>query len=648
VSAIAGMIDWRGRPAGPVVRKAMAALALHGRDNEGFWDGGDVALGWRQTVLHAEDFADRQPVTGGGGFHLVFDGRLDNRADLTRLLAIHSERACNMPDSAYALAAFEKWGDDCLPYLLGDFAFAIWDSSTRELFLARDHFGRRPLVYHSTDRYFFFASMPSALFTHAEVPRQIDEESFIIDICLRSLPADHTHYREIARIPVAHSMRVARDRKSLHGYWRLEDAPAIHLSKDDDYVDAFRERFDEAVQCRLRTIHPIGSHLSSGWDSSSVTATAARLLAERNQRLTAFTHVPPEGWHPADKIPGQITDEGPLAALVAAKLPNVDHVLVRSSGKWDFEGIDHYATHFERPLRAIHSGGWRNDLHRNARARGIRVMLSGVEGNLTISYPGLDRLSKLLRSGQLLSFAREWDGLKAFGYSTRRLLRLAVGPSLPDALWDLVQRILGRPGARSLNFNFLNPVLVAEYGLDWLSEKDKWGLSNVHRAGRALMLHRSQVDHSTFSGAGLAAWDLELRDPTGDRRIVEFCFAIPDDQFLRNGQTRWLLRRAMKDVLPEELLNEPARGRQTADWNEGAAKAKNLLLEEIGKLERNPTVERLADLKHIRETVECSIEGTPLNPSLLNEIMLRNIALGRFVRQFQDRNESHQTHLTGR
>src|ERR1700704_6497166 len=107
------MISWAGAPAAPVVNDALAALYLHGRDNQGLWDGGSASLGWRQTILHAEDYFDQQPLTGvGGSLRLVFDGRIDNRSSLARTLGIDSEEARGWPDSAYVLAAFEKWGPE--------------------------------------------------------------------------------------------------------------------------------------------------------------------------------------------------------------------------------------------------------------------------------------------------------------------------------------------------------------------------------------------------------------------------------------------------------------------------------------------------------------------------------------------------------
>ncbi len=163
MSAIAGMIDWRGGPALPVLQRALDALTPHGRDGDGVWDGGSAALGWRQTILHAEDYADKQPLSGrGGSLRLVLDGRIDNREDLTRTLALPPESRA-WPDSAYVLAAFEKWGEDCVEKLIGAFSFALWDARTRRLFLARDHAGQRPLYLHRGGHFvILFASRPSA------------------------------------------------------------------------------------------------------------------------------------------------------------------------------------------------------------------------------------------------------------------------------------------------------------------------------------------------------------------------------------------------------------------------------------------------------------------------------------------------------
>ena len=640
MSAIAGMIDWSGGPAGPSVRKALSALHLHGRDGEGLWDGGDIALGWRQTILHQEDFADSQPLTGGGGrYKLVFDGRIDNRDDLAQTLALSREQARDWPDSAYVLAAFERWRGDCAGHLLGDFAFAVWDGENHELVLARDHSGKKPLVYFSNDRFFFFASMPSALFTHPDVPREFDEESLMREIRGELPSRGRTFYRGVARVPSAEIVSVRQGKAEHRSYWRLADTPDLRLQTDDEYVEAFRERFSAAVKCTLRTIHPVGSHLSGGKDSSSVTAVAARLLASRQRGLRAFTHVPPEAWKPSIRTSGLIYDEGPIAASVTEKYPNIDHVLVQSPGVWNFDGLDRINRFFEQPRPDICNVGWHDVLHLTAREKGVRVMLTGMMGNAFISYNGRDTLATMLRNGRWAALWRELVAARRGGMSVRTLSTLLLRPFLPDLLRNRLQRLRGHPNAESMVLGLINPQLVAERRMDWRSRRGEFGSSNLHRATRRdLMIRRSLTfDFSYLFAGSLAAWDIELRDPTADRRIMEFCFAIPDDQYMRRGNVKWLLQRAMTGILPDRVLNEQARGRQAADWPETAALFRRELRKEVDLVAQNRTMARLADVPRMISMLAdwdvTRIQGR--HSYYLNYLgLLHMIALARFVRLF--------------
>jgi asparagine synthase (glutamine-hydrolysing) len=643
MSAIAGMVNWRGAPAGPAVRKAIAALALHGRDGENVWDGGDVALGWRQTVLHEEDYADRQPLSGGGGrLYLVFDGRIDNRADLASLLAFQPEQARQLPDSSYVLAAFEKWGEECLMHLLGDFAFAIWNSESRQLFLARDHFGKKPLVYFSNDHFFFFASMPSALFTHSEVPCEISRDALLHAVMGHNSLSGKEFYREIIHVPSAHFVSVSCTNNRICSYWRLENAPDIRFCKDDDYAEACRTIFNSAVGSCLRTIHPVGSHLSSGRDSSSVTAVAARLLAKRDQSITAFTHIPPENWKAAFSLPHMIYDEGPLAATVAAKYANIEHVLITGSGEWNFDSLDAYMDAYELLRWDVCNAGWYDALHHNARQRGIRVMLTGMNGNLTISYGGTDLPATLLRRGQWKALWSEVTGLRTSGRPFLSIASTLFSPFLSDSIWRAIQKARNGLDMRSLTLDFVNPSLVVERKLGWKAKESELGPSNVHRATRReVMEYRSwSFDYNRIFGGALAAWDVELRDPTADLRLVEFCFGIPDDQFARNGVSKWLLSRTMKGILPEELLREKGRGRQSADWPENALKFRQHLAKEIELAVQDSSVAEMINISRMKALLK---DWDPVKihyNSKINSLYLRFlyiIEILHFIRRFNER-----------
>lgn len=642
MSAIAGMIDWRGAPAGPAVRKMLGALALHGRDGEGFWDGGDVALGWRQTILHAEDRADRQPLTGGGGrFKLVFDGRIDNREELARALALEPERARDWPDSAYALAAFEKWGEDCVPHLLGDFAFAVWDAEKRELFLARDHIGTRPLYFFRDEHFLMFATTPSALFSNQDVPRDIDDELFLVSLSPVALPRGATIYRDISRVAPGECVVFTQSALRHIEHWQPEQLNLLSYARDDEYVEAFREILEESIRCRLRTIHPTGSHLSSGWDSSTVTIIAARLLAARHQRLTAYTAVSPVDWKQTRPF-GWRTDEGPIATAVAQRLANVDHVLVRGRGRFDFEALDHHADAFEHPLRDLNNGGWREDLHGRARERGIRVMLSGGMGNRTLSYDGLGLLPYLLRHGRLVELLTEWTLLhRKEGTAYRNLVALTLGPYFPDALWRFVDRLLGRPDPASLFYTGINADFFSAQKLREVVRSRSLSKPAFRRGDDRAMHHFCvrTPDLGNVWGGALAAYDLEIRDPLGDRRLRAFRARLPERQFLRQGQTRWLARRAMAGVLPKEVTEQRLRGRQAAEWFEAASGSLDLLREEVGRLGRNDRLQRIINLAEINGLLRNWPAIPTPDQAAAYQRLLSIISAAHFMRRFMEKPE---------
>ncbi|CAK0737916.1 asparagine synthase (glutamine-hydrolysing) [Gammaproteobacteria bacterium] len=643
MAAIAGLIDWTGKAAAEAVRRALATLTAHGRDGEALHDGGDVALGWRQKILHAEDRLDRQPLIGAGGrFLSVADVRLDNRNELAALLGLPAERARVLPDSAYVLAAYEEWGAQCTRHLLGSFAFAIWDKTEHRLFLARDPLGTRSLFYYRCERFCFFATMPSALFMHPNIPRVLDEQSLVDELAHLPQRPHASIYRDIYRVTPGHTVTISFEQCNAERYWRPEELPLLRLATDRDYVDAFKELFDEAVRCRLRSLYPIGSHLSSGWDSSSVTVTAAQLLGTEGRRLTAFTTVPTPSWQ-GKALHGRFADEGPIAAEVAQRFANIDHVLIPGTGRWDLEDLDNYAACFERPRRDAANVGWYDALHQEARRRGIRVMLTGMGGNITISDNGLTLLPRLLRQARFIELWREWRGLRAAGRRWRSILSLTFAPFLSDRSWEMVQRFLGNWGAPEKRFAHLNQAAVRNFRLVERTQGNKRITPASHRAdARTQRIHFVRTKDFDFANAGsVAAWDIELRHPAADRRIIEFFLTVPDEQWLHRGETRWLLRRAMTGVLPSSLMGNLRRGHQAADWYETAAKTHDRLMDELTRLSRDPIVGKLLNVAALSALAQDWPLDEPPESWLAARPrfnLLFAISLGRFVRRFQDGN----------
>lgn len=587
MSAIAGIIRTDGRPVDPAALERMqTVLTPYGRDAQHHWRHGAAAL--VRTLLRTtpEDSLDRQPLFHtASGTALVFDGRLDNRDELAQALALGAAEAALMADSDLALRACLRWDTQAVDHLLGDFALACWQGPRRRLWLARDPLGVRPLFWHQQPGFLVFATMPKALFAIPGIPRALCEERLHDYLCLLPMVGPESFFKDIYRVEPGQILVLEGERVSTHRYHRFDPDREFHLPSDDDYLEAFREHLDRAVACRLRSSGPIASHLSSGFDSSTVTAVAARQLAERGERLLAYTAVPREGFDgPVPK--GRHADEGPGARALAARFANIEHILIRPDGTSPIDHLQEDTETLDRgPLNPCNRV-WSNTIQTDAARRGVKVLLTGAMGNMTISYTGEPYLAGLFGRGQWATWWREARALKR-RHPERRwrgLLAQSLVPYLPPALWVALENYRGRTW-KLTDYAAIHPDFMARMQSLERSKKLDWDLSyrpwaNGRRMRIAVI---NRLDNGEYSAAANVA-GLEMRDPTSDLRLIEFCLAMPDAQYLRDGQSRWLLHRLMGEVLPPEILHARTKGLQAADWFEAASRALPRIREDLAHL----------------------------------------------------------------
>ena len=292
MSAIAGIVYFDGKPAQTGGLDMMLGATAHrGPDHVGTWFDGPVALGCRLLRTTPESLDERAPLCHEArGTVITADARIDNRDALISALGMTGAAPAGPPDSAIILAAYERWGYACAEKLLGDFAFAIWDRRQGTLFCARDHFGVRPFIYCKTDRFLAFSSEIRGLLALAEIPRRIDEQQILEYLSAYYEDTSSTFYRDIRKLPPAHSIIVKHGELSRRRYWALAYQGDHAPKSDAENVEAFRHIFVDAVRCRVRSAGRVGSTLSGGLDSSFVALTARRLLLERHgQPLHTFS-----------------------------------------------------------------------------------------------------------------------------------------------------------------------------------------------------------------------------------------------------------------------------------------------------------------------------------------------------------------------
>jgi len=387
----------------------------------------------------------------------------------------------------------------------------------------------------------------------------------------------------------------------------------------------------------LRSSGPTASMLSSGYDSSTVTAVAARLLAARGERLMAYTSVPREGF--AGPVPKtREADESIAAAALVARLPNVDHLIIRSSDRSVLETARTGGRLLGRPQRNPSNTPWMAAINEDAAARGAKVLLTGQCGNATISLQGQQLLQVLFTQGRLVEWMREASALRALKSSRtwKTVVRQSVLPLVP--MWVLRRRDRARMGTNELppNWSPLQPALYAA----WRKRGELEGLRIYSRArsgagARAEAIRMlGNIELGEFTTASNAD-GVDLRDPTKDQDLVEFCVSVPLRQLCRRGQNRWLLRRTMAGVLPPEIMDCPRKGLQAADWFEALGSELPQMRAEVERLRACPAVGHFINL----DALERSVNNWPTEGWISQEVqhefhfrLPRGIAVGMFIR----------------
>ena len=296
MSAICGIVELTDKPVTlEAIERLMDAVSVYGPNGSGIWREGSAALGHQMLHVTPESQTETLPWHDAeSGLVITADAILDNRDELIDALnlkdALSSVKGAEgeeIPDSLLILQAYRKWGEGCAVRLLGDFAFAIWDARARKLFCARDHIGAKAFCYYYDGvRHLVFAPEIRPLLALPNLPLLFDETAIYLLLTNRQLPdCEMTCYRNIRHLPPAHTLTLSASGLTLKEYWRPEDAPNIRYQQEGAYVERLRELMQQAVRCRLRSVFPIGAHLSSGIDSSAVAVIAARQLHGTGREL---------------------------------------------------------------------------------------------------------------------------------------------------------------------------------------------------------------------------------------------------------------------------------------------------------------------------------------------------------------------------
>lgn len=587
-----------------------------------------AAFGVGLFAVLPEDSPDRPPTASNRRFLLAADLRLDNREEIAAAAGLRGPLSL-LSDAELLLEAWTRWGESSLDRLVGDFAFAIFDSMERTVTLARDHTGQRPLFYARSGDLAAFSSMPSGLLQLPELRRGWGMSRLAGSVKGIFAGEAATAFAGISRVLPGEVVRFSGESMSRRMYWDPLSTEASGLTFDEA-VEKYRHLLDEAVRCRLkRSSGPVATQLSSGYDSSAVTATAAMVECGAEE-LVAFTAAPLDAFSGA--VPrGRAADETALAAMTAGRY-GLDHRIVHG-GHFTLDYVRHQALLYQEPTRNLLNGLWASEILRGAAGLSARICLNGTVGNLTLNAGGLYILTDWLRQGRIGEWFKQASALEQRGNARwRGILFNSFAPWLPrmirDSLWD---RFVSIPDAMRTSF-LRDRWLGARAGKGAID-----GRPPANSAAYRIQL-LANVDPGPNSKGALAESGIAELAPLADRRVVEFSLGLAPEHLLNRGEKRPVARAALSDRLPQEVLDAPLRGIQSADWQLHFRPAEAMAI--IEEIETSDTVCALLDLRRMRAAVANWPDPDNNDYDVLitvSNMLPAALGAGIFVKEFESR-----------
>jgi len=514
-----------------------------------FTGGANLYLGHRRLAILDLSVAGHQPMQHGDSLWIVYNGEIYNYVELRQELRAVGYEFNTGTDTEVILAAYDWWGEECVTHFNGDWAFCILDIKRRSLFLSRDRYWVKPLYFFRTDAHFAFASEIKAILSLSFVPKLLNREKAFQYLAL--FCGDHTEdtlFDGIYQLMPGQSMKVDIRTRKTHIWRHYTLSYHDELGEYDHrravaYAADVRDLLFDAVRLRLRADVPVGTCLSGGLDSSAIVAIMAKILgtdvnAHMQKTFTA-------------SFPGESIDESRFARVVADSVGAVGHVICPSrEGYWRDLPVLLY--HQDEPFGGPSIYAQWEVMHEASRH--VKVMLDGQGGDEVFAGYRDYRVSFL---ANLYAQRRICPLLTELWYTMKhaRGIRSAIAEIKPLPAFVLgnfwkqriyciryrqelkqAQRICGLNGQRGLDY--LERMFSANVNELLFSYMTMYSLPHLLRGE-----DRNSMAHS-----------IEARVPFVDHRLVDYVFSLPGVYKIRHGWTKWLLRLAVQDLLPSEVV----------------------------------------------------------------------------------------------
>jgi asparagine synthase (glutamine-hydrolysing) len=547
------------------LRRMRDVLTHRGPDAAGLYVEPERLVGLGHRRLSIVDVSrGQQPMTNEDDtLHIVYNGEVYNHADYREELEARGHRYRTHCDTETILHLYEEHGAACVERLRGMFAFAIWDGRQRELFIARDRLGIKPLYYvHADDGSLYFASEMKALVAARAVAPELNYAALTDYLANHAPSGEETLLRGVRRLAPGHTLTWREGGElRVEKYWDLSFAGEAEEGggrvSDAEYVERWRELFEESVRLRLMADVPLGMFLSGGIDSSAIAAVMSRLVPEPVKTFSvAF----------AEREANELS-----YARLAARAFGTDHHEVLVSPAEFFDALPRLVWHEDEPL--AHPSSVALYFVSRLATRHVKVVLTGEGSDEMLAGYGRYRKTVYnlalgaryygLTNEPLRRAVRRLAGLVPAGGARRKLERtfLFVPPDVESIYFDNfavfardAQRGLLTPEARERAAGALDPYRRVT---DYLARTDAESLlERLLYVDTKTYLHELLMKQDQMSMAA----SIESRVPFLDHKLVEYTARMPERMKLRGWTTKYVLREAMKGVLPGEILTRGKMG----------------------------------------------------------------------------------------
>jgi asparagine synthase (glutamine-hydrolysing) len=561
---IAGIIDTSSTPESPLIESMCRVMTHRGPDGEGYYINGPIALGHRRLSIIDLQSGSQPMSNEDGTIWITYNGEIYNFFELKKELITKGHRFKTKSDTETIIHAYEEYGVRCVDRLRGMFAFGIWDGRKGMLFLARDRVGKKPLYYYSDGKRFIFASELKAILQHRDIQRTLNPDALIDYLIYHYIPFPETIFKDIYKLSPGHFMTVTIEpikptqltqptklNVQINQYWDVQYEPDHSLS-EQEWAEALMEKLKEAVSIRLISDVPLGAFLSGGIDSSTV---VALMSIVQNTPVKTFSI----GFKEED------FSEVKYAREIARQFSTDHHEMVVEPDAIDV--LPRLAWEFDEPF-ADASAIPTYYVSKMAREH-VTVILSGDGGDETFAgYKRYQWARDMHRYDWLPCYLRKIffgipslllpDGIKGKGM----LRHLSKDPferyaglntfNEPHYIKNLLNREIleiARQNGRYNDYQFLRRFYdrcnVNDYltRIQYIDIKTYLAEDILTKVDRASML-----------------CSLETRAPLLDHEVIELVARMPSSLKIKNGETKYILKRVMEDIIPKNILYREKMG----------------------------------------------------------------------------------------